>query len=102
MSASGTFESFVRNYNGFSLDVIPYKNQDAEAFEQVWTAWEEIRRYGFTDKEVERVQEALFQELMKMESEVEKESNPYYVSVFQNHFLAGMPFHEQPVELGLL
>ena len=102
LSASGTFESFVRNYNGFSLDVIPYKNQDAEAFEQVWTAWEEIRRYGFTDKEVERVQEALFQELMKMESEVEKESNPYYVSVFQNHFLAGMPFHEQPVELGLL
>lgn len=99
LSASGKFESFVRNYNGFSLDVIPYKNQDADAFEQVWTVWEGIRRFGFTDVEVERVQEVLFQDLMKMESVAEKQSNAYYVSVFQNHFLGGMPFHEQPEEL---
>ena len=102
LSASGKFESFVRNYNGFSLDVIPYKNQDADAFEQVWTVWEGIRRFGFTDVEVERVQEVLFQDLMKMESVAEKQSNSYYVSVFQNHFLSGMPFHEQPEELELL
>lgn len=102
LSASADFGTFVRNYNGFSLDVVPYKNKDAEAFEQVWSVWEEIRRFGFTDSEVERVQEAIFQELQKMESAVEKESNQYYVTVFQNHFLSGMPFHDQREELDLL
>ena len=102
VSASADFGTFVRNYNGFSLDVVPYKNQDAEAFEQVWTEWERIRRFGFTDAEMERVQEALFQELQKMESTVEKESNLYYVNVFQAHFLGGMPFLEQKEELELL
>lgn len=102
LSASAKFDGFVRNYNGFSIDVVPYKNRDAEAFEQVWTMWEEIRRFGFTDMEVERVQEGLFQELQKMESAVEKESNPYYVTVFQNHFLTGTPFYEQEEELALL
>ena len=102
LSASADFNTFVRNYNGFSLDVVPYKNKDAEAFEQIWTAWEEIRRFGFTDSEVERVQEAIFQELQQMESAVEKESNPYYVTVFQNHFLNGMPFRKQEEELDLL
>lgn len=95
LSASAEFGSFVRNYNGFSLDIVPYKDKDVEAFEQVWTVWEEIRRFGFTDVEVERVQEALFQELQKMESAAEKESNSYYVSVFQSHFLSGLPFREQ-------
>ena len=51
--------------------------------------------FRFTDAEMERVQEALFQELQKMESTVEKESNLYYVNVFQAHFLGGMPFLEQ-------
>lgn len=102
LSALADFSTFVRNYNGFSLDVAPYKDKDAEAFEQVWTVWEEIRRFGFMDSEVERVQEAIFQELQKMESAVEKESNQYYVTVFQNHFLSGMPFHKQKEELDLL
>ena len=77
LSASADFGSFVRNYNGFSLDIVPYKDKDVEAFEQVWTVWEEIRRFGFSESEVERVQEVLFQELQKMESAVEKESNEY-------------------------
>lgn len=102
LSAAAEFGSFVRNYNGFSLDIVPYKDKDVEAFEQVWTVWEEIRRFGFTDVEVERVQEALFQELQKMESAAEKESNPYYVSVFQSHFLSGLPFREQSEELDVL
>ena len=37
-----------------------------------------------------------------MESTVEKESNLYYVNVFQAHFLGGMPFLEQKEELELL
>ena len=102
LSASAEFGTFVRNYNGFSIDVVPYKNQDAEAFEQVWSVWEEICRFGFTDSEVERVQESIFQELQKMESAVEKESNPYYVNVFQANFLSGTPFHDQKEELDLL
>ena len=102
LSASAEFGSFVRNYNGFSLDIVPYKDKDVEAFEQVWMVWEEIRRFGFTDVEVERVQEALFQELQKMERAAEKESNPYYVSVFQSHFLSGLPFREQSEELDVL
>ena len=28
LSAAAEFGSFVRNYNGFSLDVVPYKDKD--------------------------------------------------------------------------
>ena len=37
-----------------------------------------------------------------MERAAEKESNPYYVSVFQSHFLSGLPFREQSEELDVL
>ncbi|MEI3422342.1 MAG: hypothetical protein V8R91_15515 [Butyricimonas faecihominis] len=37
-----------------------------------------------------------------MESAAEKESIQYYVSVFQSHFLSGLPFREQSEELDVL
>lgn len=100
LSASARFNSFIRGYNGFTMEITPFERQDSAAFDQVWTLWEQIRRYGFTADEVKQLQESEYKNLEELQRNADKNRNNYYVGIFKNHFLNGIPYYtpEEEVE----
>lgn len=91
LTASVNFNSFVREYNGLTMEIVPFDNQDSAAFEQIWTLWEQIRRFGFSENEIKPLQEAEYNKLSELQNNLDKNRNNYYVLCFKNHFLQGTP-----------
>lgn len=94
LSASVSFTSFIKGYNGMRMEIVPFSQQDSAAFDQIWTLWEQIRRYGFSENEIRQVQEKEYNNLSELQKNLDKNRNNYYVSVFKNHFLQGTPYYD--------
>lgn len=99
LAADVDFGNSVKGYHAFSMDIMPFERQDREALSQVWSLWEEIRRYGFTDREIESMQENELQELAELERTVRQNRNNYYTDLFKNHFLNGSPCTDMQEEI---
>lgn len=99
LSASVRFNTFVRGYNGFTMEITPFERQDSAAFEQLWTLWEQIRRQGFTTDEVKQLQESEYKNLEELQRNADKNRNNYYVGIFKNHFLNGIPYYSPEEEV---
>lgn len=91
LAADIDFGNLVKGYNSFSMDIMPFDRQDKKALSQIWSIWEEIRRYGFTDAEIEEMQENELQELAELEKRIRENRNDYYTDLFKNHYLNGIP-----------
>lgn len=99
LSASVRFSSFARGYNGFTIEITPFERQDSAAFDQMWTLWEQIRRQGFTADEVKQLQESEYKNLEELQRNADKNRNNYYVGIFKNHFLNGVPYYSPEEEV---
>lgn len=99
LAADIDFGSLVKGYNSFSMDIMPFDRQDKEALSQIWSIWEEIHRYGFTDSEIEGMQENELQELAELEKTIHENQNDYYTDLFKNHFLNGTPCPDMQEEI---
>lgn len=99
LSASVSFGSFVPEYNGMTMEIVPFDRQDSAAFEQVWTLWEQIRRFGFTDEEIKKVQETEYAQLADLQKRPKQNRNNYYVLYFKNNFLNGTPYYDLEEEV---
>ncbi|WP_294142800.1 insulinase family protein [uncultured Sanguibacteroides sp.] len=99
LAANVDFGRFVKGYNTMSMDIMPFNGKDADAFRQVWGMWEEIRRFGFTKEEIERVLEEQLSELQELERNLDQNRNNYYIDLFKSNFLLGTPCPDMEEEI---
>ncbi|MBV7530932.1 pitrilysin family protein [Chitinophaga sp. sic0106] len=72
---------------GFSVTAKPGKLE--EAFEMAWSQMEQVKRYGFTQQELDRAKTGYMTNLEKARKEVSKTPSSSYVAEYQQHFLQG-------------
>ncbi|SHM45039.1 zinc protease [Chitinophaga jiangningensis] len=72
---------------GFSVTAKPGKLK--EAFELAWSQVEQVKRYGFTQTELDRAKTAYMTNLEKAKREVSKTPSNNYVAEYQQLFLNG-------------
>ncbi|MEG2555594.1 MAG: insulinase family protein [Odoribacter sp.] len=101
LAAEVNFDGFVREYNALTMDIIPLENKDRAAFEQLWTLWEEIRRFGISEDEFTQQQELIYQQLKEFERNLDKNQNNYYIDVFKNNYLNDIPMVDISEEISL-
>ncbi len=87
----GTF-GLARTKNAAYLSVSPKENQEKEAFALLVTEMERIRRFGFTEPELERVKTNYQRQYEAYEKEYDKVDNEEWAKQLGNHFLKADPF----------
>ncbi len=81
----------VRNYQSLNIMVNPYPGKEKEALQQILRELERIRRFAFTEQELQE-QIRLYREgLDETERMQDRLSNDVYVQLYQNNFLEGNP-----------
>lgn len=91
LGATISFSPFVRDYNALTINIIPLHNKDLNAFEQVMSIWEDVRRNGFTQDEFEQQQQVAYEDVKQMQTNMDRTNNGYYVGMFRNNFFMQAP-----------
>ncbi|MCD4769407.1 MAG: insulinase family protein [Bacteroidales bacterium] len=85
------YGGFVRGYDIFSIAAMFKKDEDALAFESIYTEAERVRRYGFTGGELERAKSNMLTSWDNYYKQRDKIDNDTYASNIQSHFLINEP-----------
>lgn len=85
------FGGFVRGYYAYNISTTAKPNEEDLAFETILTENERIKRYGFTNSELERVKTNMLVGLESAYKEKDKTDNESYIQDMQNHFLEQEP-----------
>ena len=85
------FGGLVRGYNSYNITAIAKPNQEDVALEAVLTENEKIKRFGFTESELERVKTDMLVGLESAYKEKDKTNNESYISEMQSNFLEDEP-----------
>ncbi|TKG89388.1 insulinase family protein [Puteibacter caeruleilacunae] len=96
----GNFE-MARTKAANYIGVVPKENRELEAFEQFMTEFERVRRYGFTQSELDRTKVQFLRNVESYYENREKISNESWANKLQRHFLKAVPTPsvEQDVKL---
>ena len=87
----GSFE-LARTKNAAFLSVGPKENKEKEAFALLMTEMERVRRFGFTNSELERVKTNYLRQYEAYEKQYDKVSNDKWAEQIGEHFLKAEPF----------
>ncbi|MBD8489060.1 insulinase family protein [Echinicola sp. CAU 1574] len=82
------------DFYAHSISVTPFPGKDKEALEQVLTIFEQIKRFGFTEEEVEKQKEKMFEKLEAASSNTDNFSNSIYVNKFKANFFNQVPISD--------
>lgn len=85
------FGGLVRGYNSYNITAIAKPNQEDIALESVLTENEKIKRFGFTESELERVKTNMLVGLESAYKEKDKTNNESYIREMQSNFLENEP-----------
>lgn len=85
------FGGLVRGYNSYGVTAIAKPNQEDVALEAVLTENEKIKRFGFTESELERVKTNMLVGLESAYKEKDKTNNESYIREMQSNFLENEP-----------
>lgn len=85
------FGGLVRGYNVYSVSTTAKPNQEELALETILTENERIKRYGFTNSELERMKTNMLVGLESAYKEKDKTDNESFIGDMQNHFLEQEP-----------
>lgn len=85
------FGGLVRGYNSYGITAIAKPNQEDIALEAVLTENEKIKRFGFTESELERVKTNMLVGLESAYKEKDKTNNESYIREMQSNFLENEP-----------
>ncbi|MEZ5000518.1 MAG: insulinase family protein [Bacteroidales bacterium] len=85
------YGGFVRGYDVFSIGASSKANEEASAFEAIYTEAERIHRFGFTRGELERAKSDMLTSWENYYNERDKIDNDSRVSSIQDHFLINEP-----------
>lgn len=90
---SGTirYGGFVRGYDVFSIAATAKSNQEQGAFEAIYTEAERIRRFGFTQGELDRAKSNMMTSWESYYNERDKIDNDQRINSIQDHFLINEP-----------
>lgn len=81
----------VRNYQALNIMVNPYPGKEREALKELLEELERIRRFAFTQKELQEHINLYLEGLKETEKIQDHLSNDVYVQLYQNNFLEKNP-----------
>jgi zinc protease len=84
---STSYGGFVRGYNAYSISVVANPNKQPEALEAIMVETERIKRFGFTESELERAKSNLLTSLENRYNERDKIRNDQFARQFAQHYL---------------
>lgn len=82
---------FVRGYIAYNINTTAKPNEEAGALEAILTENERIKRYGFTESELERVKTNMLVGLESAYKQKDKTNNESYIDEMKSHFLTQEP-----------
>lgn len=85
------FSGIVRGYMAYNINTTAKPNEEDVALEAILTENERIRRFGFTESELERVKTNMLVGLESAYKEKDKIGNESYISEMQSNFLEQEP-----------
>lgn len=85
------FSDFLRGYNIYNISAIANPNQENIALEAILTENERVKRFGFTQSELERAKTNTLVGLESAYKEKDKTDNENYINEMQAHFLEDEP-----------
>ncbi|GHT77578.1 peptidase M16 [Spirochaetia bacterium] len=89
-SGAGAWENrWGRESRFYVLAAIAKPGNARESLRAIMLEKESIRRYGFTNAEIDRAKRSLVSDLMRMASEQDRQESNRYISEFTGHFLSG-------------
>ena len=81
------YGDFERGYEALSAITIPKPNQEELSFTALLTELERVKRYGFTQGELDRAKADILSQWEKYYKERDKISNEEYINDYVDHFL---------------
>lgn len=91
------YGGLVRNYSSYSCATTAKPGEETEALKTILTENERIKRYGFSDSELERVKANLLSAMESSYKQRDKFGNESFVSDIKDNFLLGEPIVEYEV-----
>ena len=85
--AASSYGSFVRSIDAYQLYASPKENQIDKSFEQLLLENLRVKKYGFTETELERIKEQMLSELEKAAKESDKTESARLIDEYVSHFL---------------
>ncbi|MDR0383433.1 MAG: insulinase family protein [Spirochaetaceae bacterium] len=83
--------SLVRSSRFYTLSFASKPGMIARALDDLLAVKESVRRYGFSDAEIERAKEAVLSGIEQLAAEKEKSESYYFISKMTNHYLNNAP-----------
>lgn len=87
ITGTSSFGEFLRGYNAYTIGVTAKPNQEEIALESILIENERVKRYGFTDSELERAKSNYLMRLESSYKQKDKISNDSYISNYVGHFV---------------
>lgn len=84
-----SIEGFLANIDVLSTSVVAKPGELEKGFKAAWTEIERLKRFGFTQSELNRAKEALMQSMESVYKEKDKTESESYTNEYLNLFLKG-------------
>lgn len=102
MGANGGFASLCETMDAFYTSAQCRDDAPVEALEAVFVELERIRRYGFTQAELDRAKSKLLKRYEMSAANASGRQNGYIVNDYMNHFIYGLPYMEPEYEYSVI
>ncbi|WP_257666317.1 M16 family metallopeptidase [Parapedobacter tibetensis] len=89
INGGGSIGGFLRGLDAFTMSFTAKPGEMERGFKALLTEFERIKRYGFTDTELERARNNFFTSFESAYAERDKRKSESYVGSYLNHFLEG-------------
>ncbi|MFH0756449.1 MAG: insulinase family protein [Bacteroidota bacterium] len=96
------YGGFVRGYEVLGVNVSPKPNEEALGLTAILTELERIKRFGFTQGELDRAKASELSRWEKYYKERDKISNEEYIGQYQAHFLEKEAYLDTEFEYGMV
>ena len=91
VGAYGYYGEIVKSKDGFQLIAIPKEGQEKKALNDLLTEAEKVKRFGFTNAELERAKADLLKQYEKIYNERNNRENIAFTSEYIRHYLDKTP-----------
>ncbi len=85
------YSSLIRGYDVFSIGASFKQGEEEKAFKAIYAEAERVKRYGFTEGELERAKSKMLSDWDNYYKERDKIDNDSYAGSIQQHFLINEP-----------
>ncbi|MFD0792051.1 M16 family metallopeptidase [Mucilaginibacter litoreus] len=102
LNASGGYQPVIKGIDALSVEYTAKEGKVKEGFDFVYGALKQLKQFGFTGSEIERVKTAYLSQLEGLEREKDRQSSTDLADELKRHFLNKEPAPGIAYELGLV